>query len=178
MKLIMPIIFILAGIGSFVFFTNPRYQDLQEKLVEQREIAEANTQANRLRAERDRLTSERAKITLDEEKRLEKLLPNSVENVGLIIDIDNIAQRHGMVVRNSKVTEATTRSGSTIGPDSKKYGSISLSFSVTSDYVNFMNFIRDLEDSLRLVDVSSLSFSSARDNQYNFNITLQTYWLK
>ncbi len=178
MKFLMPIIFIVIAISGFAFFTNPRYQALQTKISEQKQLVEANEKAARLRAERDRLLTDRKLIRVDDETRLEKMLPNSVENVGLVIDIDNIASRYGMNIRNTKVSEIGSRANATIGPDSKKYGSIALSFTITSDYNTFISFLRDLESSLRLVDITALSFSTARDGRYDFNITLQTYWLK
>ena len=178
MKAIAPIIFIILSISIFVFFTNPRYQAMQILVAEQRQLVEANDKARALRAERDRLTTDRKKIRVDDENRLLKMLPNSVENVGLVIDIDNIAKLYGMTIRNTKVSEIGSRANAASGPDSKKYGSIALSFTVTSDYNTFISFLRDLESSLRLVDVTALSFSTARDGRYDFNITLQTYWLK
>ena len=65
-----------------------------------------------------------------------------------------------------------------VGPNSKKYGTISLTFSVTSSYESFLAFLADIESSQRLVDVSSLAFSAGVDNNYTFNVTIQTYWLK
>jgi Tfp pilus assembly protein PilO len=59
-------------------------------------------------------------------------------------------------------------------------GEISLTFNVESSYGDFKKFLRDLEQSLRIVDVSRLSFSesSGEDDKINFQITLKTYWLE
>ncbi|HEY1037728.1 MAG TPA: type 4a pilus biogenesis protein PilO [Candidatus Paceibacterota bacterium] len=179
MKFLFPFIFIAAAIAGFVLFTNPQYQKMQEKRAEQQEVVDANKKANALRAERERLLSDRNKIKEADIDRLNKMLPDSVENVGLIIDIDNIASKYGMRIRNTKITELTARTGTTaVGPDSKKHGSIALTFSVTSAYDTFLAFMKDLEASLRLVDVTALSFSATRDGRYDFTLTLQTYWLK
>ncbi len=175
----MPIILILLGVGSFVLYTNPQYQKLKVKIVESQKISEANTKAAALRVVRGRLTDDRKKISEFDVDKLTKMIPDGVENVGLIIDIDNIANKYGMRIRNTKISDITTRNTAiAVGPDSKKYGAITLSFSVTSGYDNFLIFLKDLEASVRLVDVTNLTFTSNKDGKYDFNITLQTYWLK
>ncbi len=179
MKFLLPIIIIVAAIGGFFFYTNPAYKALQAKISENEKIVEANDKAAALRVVRQKLIDDRKKISEADVDKLTKLLPNGVENVGLIIDIDNIASKYGMRIRNTKVNEVSARAGSSIvGPDSKKYGVISLSFSVTSTYENFISFLKDLESSVRLVDVTNLSFSSNPVGRYDFNLTIQTYWLK
>src|SRR3989344_4652577 len=42
----------------------------------------------------------------------------------------------------------------------KDYGVWDLEFSTTGTYNNFLNFIKDLESNLRIVDISSIQFSS------------------
>ncbi len=177
----MPIIFILAAIALFFFYTNKQYKSLQTNIAEQGKIVEANEKAAKLRAVRQTLTDDRKKIAQADIDKIAKMLPDGVENVGLIIDIDNIASKYGMRIRNTKVSDTASGKSSTVavaGPDTKKHGTISLSFSVASTYENFLAFLRDLEASQRLVDVTALTFSSNKEGRYEFNVTLQTYWLK
>ena len=61
---------------------------------------------------------------------------------------------------------------------------------MTSTYNNFLNFTKDLENNLRIVDISSVSFSSnsgsttgstlgtATTDSYNYDFKIKTYWLK
>lgn len=175
----MPIIFILAATGLFFFYTNPQYQKLKTDLVDQSAIVEANNKAAELRALRQQLTEARNKISQQDIEKLQKMIPDGVENVGLIIDIDNIASKYGMRIRNTKINDSGSgKNAAVTGPDAKKYGTIGLSFSISSTYENFVAFLRDLESSQRLVDVTNLSFASNKEGRYEFNVTLQTYWLK
>lgn len=178
MKLLLPIIFILVSIGIFVGFVNPQYQNIKLRDVEQQKIQEANKKAAQLRAVRERLTEDRNQISEVDIQKLKKLLPDGVENVGLIIDINNIAAKYGVNIKNTRINEGSSSRGDVLGPDATKYGSISLAFTITTSYDNFLAFLRDLEKSMRLVDVTSVSFVSNKDDKYDFNITLQTYWLK
>ncbi len=181
MRQIMPIIFILAAIALFFFYTNPQFQGLKLNIADQSKIVEANDKAAKLRAVRQSLTDDRKKIAQEDVDKIVKMLPDGVENVGLIIDIDNIASKYGMRIRNTKVNDGSSgkaTSAAIAGPDSKKHGTISLSFSVASTYENFLAFLKDLEASQRLVDVTALTFTSNKEGRYEFNVTLQTYWLK
>ncbi len=180
MRYLMPIIFIGAAIASFFFYTNPQYQAIKAQAASYQAIVEANAKATQLRAVREKLTGDRAKIPQENIDRLLSTLPDGVENVRLIIDIDNIASEYGLRIRNTKINDLSSKSTSnTAGPDSNRYGTISMAFSVTSSYETFLQFLGDLESSQRLVDVTNLTFgATGKDDVYDFNLTIQTYWLK
>ncbi|MES3005790.1 MAG: type 4a pilus biogenesis protein PilO [Patescibacteria group bacterium] len=178
MKFIFPILFIIVAVGIFIGYTNPLYQEIKAKQVELNTIAEANKKATQLRAVRESLTNERNQISQVDIDRLQKMLPDGVENVRLIIDINNIAAKYGMTIKSTRTNQGSVDKGGAVGPDANRYGTISLSFMVTNSYENFQVFLKDLENSLRIVDVTALSFNSSNENKYDFNVTIQTYWLK
>ena len=56
-----------------------------------------------------------------------------------------------------------------------------ISFSIEGSYQNFLKFVGDLDKSLRIVDVQSVTFSSLSDkdaSSYLYNFKIRTYWLK
>ncbi len=114
---------------------------------------------------------------IDESKKvlLKKFLPDSIDNVRLIIDINQIASDNGMTIRNISIKGNDSNS---IGPDSRTYGIATLGFSVSGPYQTFKKFLTALETSLRLVDVTSLSFSAGDKDQYEYNVEIKAYWLK
>lgn len=178
MRVIFPLIFIIAAFGIFIGYTNPLYQDIKGKQATLNTITEANKKATQLRAVRESLTNERNQISEQDIVNLQKMLPDGVENVRLIIDIDNIAAKYGMKIKNTRINQGSTDRGGAVGPDANRYGTISLSFVVTNTYENFQLFLRDLESSLRLVDVTAVSFNASNVDRYDFGLTIQTYWLK
>jgi Tfp pilus assembly protein PilO len=179
MKYFLPLLFIAISITGFFIYINPQYTKLKESIDTYQKINEANTKASALRAVRGKLTDDKGKISDTDLDKLDRMLPDSVENVGLIIDIDNIAKLNNMRIKGTKIAEASTQTSSaSVGPDSQKYGAISLSFTVSTTYDNFLTFLKALEDNNRLVDVTGLSFSASKDDLYDFNVTIQTYWLK
>lgn len=122
--------------------------------------------------------------------RLHKLLPDHVDNVALILDLDSLAGRYGMGLENVDVsTPASASAGNTAigaaGASGRHYDSVTLRFSTTGSYDNFLAFLRSLEESLRIVDLVALSLSpqsvagaSAAPLTYRYDVTLRTYWLK
>ena len=53
-----------------------------------------------------------------------------------------------------------------------------MSFKVSAPYENFVKFMKDLEQSLRIVDVTALSFKANANNIYDYSVSIKTYWLK
>jgi Tfp pilus assembly protein PilO len=178
MRFFFPIIFVIVGIAGFIFFTSPTYQLSKTKEAELKGYVEANESAAKLRAKREELQLQRNSITATEIDRLMKMLPDGVENVSLIIEMNRIARQKGVSIRNARVNEGSTSKGGSVGPDGNKYGTISMSFGVTMSYTDFQDFLKALEQNLRLVDVTAITFATTRTDKYDYNITLQTYWLK
>ncbi|MEK7192734.1 MAG: hypothetical protein AAB682_01220, partial [Patescibacteria group bacterium] len=86
--------------------------------------------------------------------------------------VDNIAARYGMQLKNVHFkTEGTI-------PEGKDYGTVTFGFSVQGSYSTLKTFLADLERSLRLVDLTSLSFNSGEKDLYEYTIELTTYWSK
>lgn len=177
MKSFLPFILILAAVGLFFGYVDPAYQDLKGVRQEARAYDEALTKSRELQAVRDQLLSKYNTFSPQDLARLEKLLPDSIDNVRLILDIDNIAARYGMRVRNVTLDDMSNRAAA-LGEDTALLRSVTLSFSVSAKYEDLLRFLADLERSLRLLDVTGLSFT-ARDGALNeYSVSVRTYWLK
>src|SRR3989339_377344 len=146
--------------------------NLQKENVDY-EKALNNTTA--IREKRNALTAEKGRIDLDSLSRLEKLLPDNVDNIKLVIDMNQIAQNHALVLKNIKLDTDTKSDSDKLGVDNNKYGTVGLSFSVNSSYDNFQNFLTDLERSLRLVEITELSVMGNDTGIYDFSVGLKTY---
>jgi len=82
-----------------------------------------------------------------------------------------------MRIRNFK-TE-TGDKVETVGVDQTPYGTLTLSFSTTASYTTFLAFLHDIEESLRLIDITSVQFNSSDLSQlYDYSVSIKTYWLK
>lgn len=204
MRFIMPIVLIAIAISLFFVFTNPLYNDVSLLRAEVASYNEALDNSKALENERDKLTAKYNAIDPNNLTKIEKLLPQNVDNIRLILEIEQIAKPYGMVLKDVKYNtdekDGTTQAGggdAVIQPGrlpkdvSKNYGAFDLEFSITGTYNDFVNFTKDLENNLRIVDVVSVTFTSDSLNVssdpskkvvgpdvYKYNIKIRTYWLK
>ncbi|HBG68896.1 MAG: hypothetical protein UT98_C0003G0008 [Candidatus Nomurabacteria bacterium GW2011_GWF2_40_31] len=195
-RFIMPVILIGIAVTTFFMFTNPVYKDISELRAEVASYNEALDNSKALENERDKLTAKYNSIDPDNLAKLQKLLPESIDNIRLILEIEKIALPYGMVLRDVKYN-ATEKKPATVGVSiqggaaalaaNKDYGIWNLEFSTEGSYNNFINFTKDLESNLRIVDISSIDFISTdtRVNSstpaipfYKYTFKIKTYWLK
>jgi hypothetical protein len=225
MKNFLPIALIVASVGIFMVYINPTYtadtgavdnagKSIKELQVVEKDYTDAFAKTREIRAIYDGLLNKFNTVSgTSNDEKIAKLLPDHIDSVRLIIDLNNIAFRYGMSLSNifltlpvsaskssatsGQVAPTQTSSGvpASVGPDYRLYDSIKLSFSVTGTYSNFSAFLKDLESSLRLIDVTSLTFSSGKFAQpgsvapssgvgsagsdvYTYTMTVKTYYLK
>ena len=201
----MPTFLIVIAITFFFLFTNPIYNDISALNSEVTSYSSALDNSKMFENERDKLTAKYNAINPDNLTKLQKLLPENVDNVRLILEIGQIALPYGMVLKDVKydtltnTKDATNNSTSTASATqttnqlsaaknlNKDYGTWDLKFSTQGNYNNFVNFVKDLESNLRIVDISSVDFSSSTgvginpnitNDAYKYDFTIKTYWLK
>lgn len=180
MKNIISIILVIVAIALFALFTNPRYAVVRELSVEQERFDSALDRSKELVALRDALLSKYNNIKSEDLERVDTMLPDSIDTVRLIIDINTLASRYGMSLNDISIgLPDEVQADGALGPSSEDFGRLSLSFSVASNYDRFRAFLADLERSLRLIDITSLSFEEPEiGGLTSYNVTFTTYWLK
>lgn len=198
-KFILPTIFIGVAITGFFIFTVPLYKNVSQERRQVSSYNEALDNSKALEAERDKLTEKYNSINPENLLKIQKLLPDNVDNIRLILEIEKIALPYGMTLKdvkydnNSKDTKSPesqtenspSQKESTINSN-KNYGVWNLEFSTQGTYHNFISFIKDLENNLRIVDISSIQFTSSAElglnpslpEAYKYSFIIKTYWLK
>lgn len=176
---IFPILLLVAAAGLFFTFTDPKYQEIKATQAQIATYDNALNNSKDLQKIRDDLLTVYNSISREDLKRLELLLPDTVDNIRLVLDIDTIASRYGVVIKNLKLNSSPSTSGS-FDPTPEKIKSLDLSFSVASDYETFIAFVRDLEESLRIIDLVEVKFV-AQETSSNIapdqSVTIRTYWM-
>ena len=191
-RFILPIIIIGVAITGFFMLTTPLYHEVSVLKSEVASYNEALDNSKALENERDRLTKKYNVISLEDLEKLKKLLPDNIDNIRLILEIEKVASPYGMVLKDVQYSSddkdtpnsEVIQGGTAIGAAQKPFGTWNLKFSVSGTYNDFMNFTRDLENNLRIVDISAVTFSSDTDAKtnprgvYNYTFDIKTYWLK
>ncbi len=179
MKNIFSIIIIIISLTVFIVIVKPEYAKIQGVETKSKELGEVLTNARKLQSLRDGLLDKQSKLSGSDIKRLEKLIPESADNVNLIIEFQNIADNYGLKIETaSSQKDEEKNSKQSFDIDSRDYGIISIDFSIVGSYNDFISFLSDIEDSLRITDIRSLSIASNDSGEYQFTMTVETYWLK
>jgi Tfp pilus assembly protein PilO len=179
MKILAPTIFIIIAGLLFFGYVDPTYNHVKELRAEESTYNQALTRAKELQQVRDQLLARYNTFSPTNVTRLEKLVPDHVDNVRLILDLDTLASKYGMRVRDVQIQSDNTRGArGEVGPDELSHESVVLSFQVSGTYDTFRQYLADLEKSLRLVDVVGLSFKSDETGIYDYTLHIKTYWLK
>lgn len=187
---LVSIVMLGLSVGLFIIYTKPTYDS---SLALQAQVASydaALAKATELQQRKQELLSKYNAMNPNDLDRLQKLLPDHVDNVRLILDFDNFARQYGMALENVDVavTDGGDSKRGTISssPSSgTKYESVMVRFSTRGTYPVFQEFLRGLQANLRILDVVSLSMGpdSTQGTQggepiYSYTIALKTYWLK
>ncbi|MCR4280774.1 MAG: hypothetical protein NUV88_00355 [Candidatus Kaiserbacteria bacterium] len=184
-------------IAGFVFFeyTQPAYDNinaLQAKITQYNQALDKSAELQKLK---DTLLTRYNSFNPDAKIRLQKMVPDHVDNIRLILDIDSLAGRSGMAIQNVVISTPSSEGSDqtvigAISTGKQKYDSLTLKFTVRSTYANFVKFMEQLESSLRIVDTVSLAVTpdsgagnaqvggASGGNYYKYDITIRTFWLR
>jgi len=191
MRTIISLIGIIAAGAMFFLFTQPTYDKVKVANASIAQYDAALEKASELQARKQELLSRYNSFNPTDREKLEKLLPDHVDNVRLILDLDSLAGKHSIAVQNVVVSGQTGVVGAqsavgAIGASKQKYDSLTLTFTTQGTYQTFQEFLADLELSLRIVDLVSLKIGSiapsaesrSAEPLYTYTLTIRTYWLK
>lgn len=193
-RFIIAIVGMLVAGSVFFLYTKPTYDQI--KLVQQQigQYDQALERANELQERKQELLTRYNAFNPGDLERLQKLLPDHVDNVRLVLDFDNLASKHRLAIQNVSIgrggSDGAAKNAAaiqSIGGDNKDYDSLTLKFSTQGTYDGFVTFMDDIQASLRIVDLVALSLSPASKGSdsaeggeiaYRFDVTIRTYWLK
>lgn len=178
-KTLFPIILIVITLGLFFWQINPQYKKMSSLRAQSAQYDDALDTAQKLKDLQGELAKKYDSFSKTDLARLETFLPDHLDTVRIILDVNGIASKYGIVPRDMAASDAPA----TTAVNQKPYDTASLSFSFTAPYLDIVDFMKDLERSLRLVDVKSIEItpsSSDKDTSgvgYDVKMTINTYWL-
>lgn len=200
MRYILLLIIIGASLAAFFMVVKPRYDKLQAVKNEVSTYDESLETAEQLKISREELIAKYNSIPKSDLDNIKTLLPDSVDNIRLIIQLDSLATKNGLsILRNVDYKSDALVAASSGSPDAaatdmsgiesarRPYGELTVSFQTQGQYANFLAFLSDLEQNLRLVDVTAVDFTVASSDgssgqalasNLSYKVTLKTYWLK
>jgi len=191
MKFLLPVILVIIAGGLFLLWIDPTYKDIQVVLNENQGYVDAIEKVEEVRKKRAEIQEIRETISEEQITRLKKILPERINNIDLILDINNIADINGMNISDIRINDLSRDQNGERGEiniNDEGYETVSFSFSVVSTYDNFKEFLSDLSLSLRVVDVTTVTITPINNNSiseqgassvidlYRFDVGIDTYW--
>lgn len=180
-RTLTPLLLVIISITAFFMWTNPHYANVKVLGVQLNESNDALAKVQELESVRAVLVDKENSFNQSDLAKLQKFLPDNIDNIRLFLDIQGVASRYGTSIQDISVADQGQKTTGTqaIGPSYKQYNQMALSFSVNTSYENLNLFLKDLEKSLRLVEIKSISFtaSNTKTNSYKVSVSINAFWL-
>lgn len=182
---VLPLIALLVAAGIFFLYVSPTWSGpIRATKAAIASDDQALAAANEYTRQKNALSSARDAIDPANLTRLAAFLPDSVDNVGLILDLNALAARSGFSLANIDVVSKTAN-GATVpsrlglpAAGASPVGSIDLSLSAGGTYAALQAFLTGVEKSARLLDVRNVVVKGSDTGVYNYQMALRLYWLR
>lgn len=183
----LPLLAIFISAGIFFAYINPTWTGAIAATKAQ--IAQDNqslAMADQYTAQLAALTASKNAMDPASLSRLEAFLPDSVNNVAIILDLNALAARSGLSLKSINVNTAqsgTTNQSSGAGPDASgaafsPTGSVDLVLTAGGTYNAIVTFLQGVELSERLLDVQNVKITGSDTGIYSVTMTIRLYWLR
>ncbi len=195
--LILPIAMI-GIIAALLWFVQPTYGEI--KNLAQKIETKENTleKKQKLVFDIEKLVNQYEDI----EGRVNKVfyaLPNKAEIPNVLVQLEALASENGMIFESSnfskiqqsaqnKTTSENNAASSLETADQQNIieqtRSVSIDINLTGSYENFKNYLRSLENNIRIMDITSINFSSSSgsseeeevSDNFSYSIRLKVYY--
>ncbi|HEY4522845.1 MAG TPA: hypothetical protein VJK73_00525 [Candidatus Paceibacterota bacterium] len=179
---LLPFLALVAAVGIFFAYVNPLWNGAiaQAKAAiaeDDRALASAAQYVKR----QNELAAQASAIDPVALARLETYLPDSVDNVGLVLDLHALADRSGLSLESVDVAGGSSGASASLAAGTAAadpVGTIDLTLAATGTYEDLNTFLAGVELSARLLDMRELSVAGSDTGVYDYTMTLRLYWLR
>ncbi len=189
MSRILPIVFLLISAGLFFGYIHPTITNsIVGTNAQIKNYDAALKAAARFEQKQAELGIELQALPPDGVARLQKFLPDSVDNVQLILDLDGLAARSGIKIDNFNTSDLVTDNAVAFSDEKgtrnvslepvKAYDSLDLSIAASGSYAQLRAFLQGVESSLRPLDLISFQLTDSATGVYKYQMTFRLYWLR
>lgn len=148
---------LLAGI-AFFYYIQPGYAEIQKLRAQSEQYDIALEKAREFEDIRNQLTLQLNQFQSSDLERLKRMIPDSIDSTRLIIEINEIAKRYSSGIESIRISDLRQTGAQAEQAALDPYNTITIGFSMKSSYENFLQFLEDVEENLRLTDVQIMGF--------------------
>ncbi len=182
-RTITPIFSIIIALVIFFFYTQPQFELIKQVQGQTEDFEEAASKAKQLNDELSRKLSEKRNYPPEVLKRLDALVPTTIDEVRILNDVSEIARKYNMLfgnidVANNEVEQtAETAEGKGTSVSYDSIASAEIEFSLIGTYEQFKSFLADLEQSLVMLEVTNINFTTGEGSLQQYSITARVFAL-
>jgi Tfp pilus assembly protein PilO len=195
--LVLPIAMI-GIIAALLWFVQPTYSEIKNLMLEIEAKEDTLEKKQKLVVDIEKLVSQYEDI----EGRVNKVfyaLPNEAEIPNVLVQLEALASENGMIfessnfskVQQSAQNKATSGNNAASSSETtnqqniiEQIRSVSIDINLTGSYENFKNYLKSLENNIRIMDIMSISFSSSSSfseeeetsDNFSYSIQLKVYY--
>ncbi len=171
-KSILGILLLIVGIGAAYFYGFPLLGEIGEMQKDAEVITALIEKTENLNQVGQSVIELYDSVPTSDISRMDTLVPDQIDNVKLILELQKLAERYGLGVSGINVSGTGARevAGQTINV-------VSFQAQLEGYYGDFVDFLEQLELSQRIIDTNSLNFQAFEtENGYSYTLALDTYW--
>lgn len=178
-----PILLVILSASVYVLVIDPTYADIRRQQAKEIELDNLINDAKQANAKLAKIKETYAAFPAGSEEALSTILPDKIDAIKFIIELEAVARIHGLVLKGPSATVPDDEK-----TDPSKYNENRITFSVSAPYPVFHEFLRDIQDSLALREMTNISFGSVEEDSngkyqrpesivYNYNVSITSYSL-
>ena len=185
MKLITPLIIIGICVAAYFTYISKTVDDISILSSTKSSYEAVLKKADEVAVKRVELFKDYEGISKANIEMLNKVIPEMFNSVLFANDINAMASRNNLVVKDFKIDPKRTEERDVMLTQKKEapYKTAIVTFRLIGQYDKFIKFLTDVESSLRLIDVTKLSIKTvggqrATDDSLEYSLEMNTYSLK
>lgn len=179
---LLPIFSLIAAALVFFLYVGPTWRGpIAEAQTAIASDEQALAAAKQYATQQDSLDQAKNAINQSDLDRLTAFLPDSVDNVGIILDLNALAARSSIALSSINVSLTSGQQGgssSGILPSDSDIGSVDLTLSASGTFAALQEFLTGIEKSARILDVRQIAVHGSDIGVYGYQMTIRLYWLR
>lgn len=172
-------ILLLLGLSYYTvfFLVKPKWDEINVLKAQAASYKETLDNIQKMRELRNSLVTQYNSVSDDEKKRLDKIFASSMNEGELMVMFDNIAKSSSVVLSDISFSPKNeTQSSANQSSAANPYKTYGFNLEVNGSYNAFKEFLKNLEKSLVLSDIASITFdASSKDSSKSKSVASDIY---
>jgi hypothetical protein len=179
---IIPVFILMGALALFFGHVQPQFNTtiagLRAKIAGYDKALDA---AKQFKEKQDALKDQQSAISQEDQMRIAKFLPDGVDNVQLIVDLNALASRSGVRLSDFNVERDEGKeleAGRLASEGQTATQFLDITVRGIATYSSFRTFLDGVERSLRPMDLVGLTLANSETGVYSYDMTFRIYWLR